>query len=221
VASLVQFAFVGVHLSLARMVSVRWKSAEQGIAERTSSFELSWQSRNNRRGRQFSLCLHFFKFMETCTADGILTSGIRLAESKDIGRLIELVWANVEEGPYKKKIVFKEHTLRMFVGALLADEKARFLVYEHDGKVQGAFAFTTFPNYFYFAGQIVASMVVWSVAKPFRGRVSMKLLRRAKIEARELDAKYLVVNGATEKFASLCKHCGFSFLESSHIMELN
>lgn len=149
-----------------------------------------------------------------------LATEIRRAESQDIDRIIELAWANVEEGAYKSKIVFDAEKLQLFVGALLADEQARVLVYEHDGVIEGVFAFTTFANYFYFAGRIVASMVVWSVAQRFRRRASMQLLYRAKDDARDLGVRYFVMNGADEKFAKLAKHCGFDFLESSYIMEL-
>lgn len=153
--------------------------------------------------------------METCTAVGIL----RWAESQDIPRIIELVWQNVEEGPYKKQIVFNQNILRAFVGALMADEQARVIVYEHDG-IQGVFAFTTFPNFYYFAGQVVASMVVWSVARPFRGRASIKLLKEGQRAAKELGAKYMLLTGPTASFDGLCEHCGYSFLESSFIKEL-
>jgi hypothetical protein len=148
------------------------------------------------------------------------TATIRQAESQDIGRIIELVWANVEEGQYKRKIVFDPIILRYFVGGLMADEKAKVLVYEHEGTVQGVFAFTTFPNYFYFAGQLVASMVVWSVAKRFRGRPSMKLLSWGQREARKLGAKYMLLTGPTEAFSELCKHCGYDYLESTHMVRL-
>jgi hypothetical protein len=145
---------------------------------------------------------------------------IRRAESRDIDSIITLCWSNVEEGPYKEKIIFDGNKLRMFVGALLADDKARVIVCECEEEIIGAFAFTTFPNYFYFAGKIVASMVVWSVAKRFRGRISMQLLDRAKNEARDLGVQYFVMNGASEKFGALAKHCGFDYLETSYVMEL-
>ena len=148
-----------------------------------------------------------------------INSVLRRAESQDIPRIIELVWQNVEEGPYKRQIVFNQTTLRAFVGALLADEQARVLVYEHEW-IQGVFAFTTFPNFYYFAGQIVASMVVWSVAKKFRGRASIKLLKEGQKAAKELGAKYMLLTGPTASFDGLCEHCGYSFLESSFIKEL-
>jgi hypothetical protein len=154
--------------------------------------------------------------MEALATEHIL----RRAESQDIPRIIELVWANVEEGPYKDKIIFDEHKVSMFVGQLLADEGARVLVSEHEGRINGVFSFTTFPNFFYFAGQLVASMVVWSVEKAFRGRVSMRLLSQGQREARQMGAKYMILTGAKEEFAKLCEHCGYSYLESSHILEL-
>lgn len=153
--------------------------------------------------------------METHTLELVL----RRAESQDIPRIIELVWANVAEGPYKRQIVFNQDTLRAFVGALMADEQARVIVYENDG-IQGVFAFTTFPNFYYFAGQIVASMVVWSVAKKYRGRASIKLLHEGQRAAKELGAKYMLLTGPTASFDGLCEHCGYSFLESSFIKEL-
>ena len=149
-----------------------------------------------------------------------LVSTIRLAESGDIPRLVALAWENVKEGPYKRKIVFDENILRLFVAQLLADEEACFLVYEHEGTIQGMFAFTTFPNFYYFGGQRVASMVIWSVAEKFRGRPSLKLLRRGEEEARKLGATYMILTGPTDVFSALSKHCGYSYLESSHMREL-
>jgi hypothetical protein len=154
--------------------------------------------------------------MDTITTNSV----IRLAQSQDISEIIEVVWANVPPGPYKDKIIFKGETLRAFVGALLADDMARVIVYERDGAILGVFAFTCFPNFFYFAGQLVASMVVWSVAKPSRGRISMKLLSFGQREAKNLGAKYMVLTGPSTSFDELCGHCGYSFLETSHIREL-
>ena len=154
--------------------------------------------------------------MSTVTANSV----IRLAESQDIPEIIELAWANAAPGPFKDKIIFKGETLRAFVGALLADDMARVIVYERRGTILGVFAFTCFPNFYYFAGQLVASMVVWSVAKPSRGRISMKLLSFGQREAKKLGAKYMVLNGPSVAFDELVCHCGYSFLESSHIKEL-
>jgi hypothetical protein len=154
--------------------------------------------------------------MDTITTNSV----IRLAQSQDIQKIIEVVWANVSPGSYKDKIIFKGETLRAFVGALLADDMARVIVYERDGAILGVFAFTVFPNFFYFAGQLVASMVVWSVAKPARGRISMKLLSFGQREAKNLGAKYMVLTGPNTSFDELCCHCGYSFLETSHIREL-
>lgn len=154
-------------------------------------------------------------------ASSVLTAnGVRRAESQDVDAIIDLCWSNAIEGEFKKKIKFNRVTLRMFVGALLADDKACVLIYERDGAIKGVFAFTTFPNFYYFAGEVVASMVVWSVAPRFRGLVSLLLKENGERVARELGAKYMILSGASKYFASLCNHCGYSFLESSYIKEL-
>lgn len=155
--------------------------------------------------------------METNTAEQLL---IRRAESTDIDAIIALGWANVEEGKYKSKIVFDKRRLRMYVGAILGDEQARFFVLEDCGQIVGMFAFTLFPNYYYFAGQNVANMVIWSVAKRFRGRKSLELLEMAEKEAQAIGAKYMLLTGPGEKFGELTHRLGYDYLESSHIKVL-
>lgn len=155
--------------------------------------------------------------MEAHTASELL---IRRAESQDIDAIIDLAWKNVPEGRYKSHIVYDKQKLRMFVGAILADDRARCLVSDADGILAGVFAFTTFPNFYYFAGQIVANMVIWSIAKEFRGKRSLALLEEAEKEARSLGAKYMLLTGPGEKFGELTHRLGYDYLESSHIKEL-
>ena len=155
--------------------------------------------------------------MDQVRAGGVL---IRRAESQDIDPIIDLCWNNAPDSPFKQKIKFNRSTLRMFVGALLADTKACVLVCGSGAVIEGVFAFTTFPNFYYLAGEVVASMVVWSVAPRCRGRVSMALKDEGERVARELGAKYMVLNGPSKYFASLCHHCGYSFLEYSYMKEL-
>ncbi len=145
---------------------------------------------------------------------------IRRGGSTDIDAIIELGWANVGEGKYKDRIVYDQRRLRMFVGAILADDRARLFVCDEDGKIVGIFGFTTFPNYYYFAGQTVANMVIWSMAKAFRGKKSLALLETAENEARAMGAKYMLLTGPGEKFGDLTYRLGYDYLESSHIKEL-
>lgn len=156
--------------------------------------------------------------METNTTQQFL---IRRAESRDIDQIIDLAWSNVAEGGYKNRIVYDKRTMRMFVGAVMADERARWLVCDEGGKVQGMFAFTTFPNYYYYAGQVIANMVIWSVAPPCRGGKSLALLHAAEAEARSLGAKRLLLTGPGENFRKLSERCGYEFMESIFVKELN
>lgn len=158
--------------------------------------------------------------MDTARMIAVQVGTIRLAILEDVPRLVELAWANVGDGPYKRKIAFDENIARMFIANVISDDEARVLAYEHEGKVEGMFGFTTFPNFYYFAGARVASMVIWSVSHRFRGRPSIELLKRGEEEARKLDAKHMILTGPTAQFDKLCKHCGYGFLESSHIKEL-
>lgn len=66
----------------------------------------------------------------------------------------------------------------------------------------------------------MANMVIWSVAKPFRGKVSMKLLSYAQKEARKMGASRLIMTGPDESFGKLAEHCGFEFFESAFMKEL-
>lgn len=145
---------------------------------------------------------------------------IRRAGSQDIDAIIELGWANVADGKYKSKIVYDKQKLRMFVGAIMADDRARLLVWDEGGALAGMFAFTTFPNFYYFAGQVVANMVIWSVAKEFRGRKSLALLYEAEKEARAMGAKYMLLTGPGENFGKLTERLGYDYLESTHIKGL-
>lgn len=155
--------------------------------------------------------------MEACATQQFL---IRRAESRDIDALIELGWRNVPEGRYKNQLIYDKHAMRMFVGAVMADERARWLVCEEDGEICGMFAFTTFPNFYYYAGQVVASMVIWSVAPESRGKKSIALLRAAEEEARSLGAKRLIITGPGEEFRKLSEHCGYPLMESIFVKEL-
>jgi hypothetical protein len=149
-----------------------------------------------------------------------VTSMIRKAEARDVPRIVQLAWENVWDGPYKRKILFDEDISRLFVSELLADPEAAVLVYDHEGTVEGIFGFTTFPNFYYFKGQRIASMVFWSVSDRFRGRQSIRLLKSGEDEARKLGAKRMILTGPSAEFSSLSKHCGYDYLESSHIKEL-
>ena len=146
---------------------------------------------------------------------------IRRANSSDIDRIVELGWRNVEPGAYRDLIEFDERKVRMFVGAILGDEKARFLVWDERGSVVGMFAFTTFHNFYYFAGRLVANMVIWSVAPEHRGRTSLKLLQAAETEARMMGAKYMLLTGPSGKFDKLSRHCKYDYMEASYIKGLN
>lgn len=170
-----------------------------------------------RAGRELPLRLRWAATVETDTAPELL---IRRAESTDIDALIELAWANVEEGKYKSKIIYDQRRLRMYVGAILGDDRARFFVWDAGGQIVGMFAFTLFANYYYFAGQTVANMVIWSVAKEFRGRKSLALLEVAEREALDMGAKYMLLTGPGEKFGALTHRLGYEYLESSHIKVL-
>lgn len=151
---------------------------------------------------------------------GATDLSFRLAESQDIPRIIELGNQNVTNARYRKQIVYDPTALRLFVGAILADENARTIVYERNGKVQGVFAFTTTPNFYYFGGELTANMVIWSVAEECRGMASIKLLFMAKAEARKMGVKRLIITGPDKSFGKLAKHCGFEFLESAYMVGL-
>lgn len=156
--------------------------------------------------------------METCTAERLL---IRRAESTDIDAIIDLGWRNVADEKYKSKLVYDQRRMRMYVGVVLADDNARWLVLAEGEKIVGQFAFTTFPNFYYFAGQKVANMIIWSMAKEFRGRRSLALLEEGEREAREMGAKYMLLTGPGEKFGELTHRLGYDYMESSHIKELS
>lgn len=149
-----------------------------------------------------------------------MTGKYRFAESQDIPRIIELGKRNVSNERYRKQLVDDDISIRLFVGSILADDNSRAIVYEFDGVVQGIFAFTASQNFYYFGGKLVANMVIWSVAEPFRGKVSIKLLSYAQREARKMDVTRLIMTGPDAAFGSLAKHCGFEFLESAFIKEL-
>lgn len=143
----------------------------------------------------------------------------RLAESQDIPRIIELGNKNVKNARYRRQIVYDPLALHLFVGSIMASDTARTIVYDRDG-VQGVFAFTTCPNFYYFGGQLVANMVIWSVSEECRGMVSIKLLFMAKAEARKMGVKRMIMTGPDKRFGKLAKHCGFEFLESAFMVEL-
>lgn len=150
----------------------------------------------------------------------IATGEIRLAEGADIGRIIELGKENVPRGTYRDKLILNDHMLRYFIGNVLKDENSRCIVYEFEGEVEGVFAFSTFPNFFSFGGAMVANMIIWSVAKRFRGRVSMKLLSHGQREARKMGAVIFLLTGPSREFAQLCEHSGYEFFEATYMRTL-
>lgn len=145
---------------------------------------------------------------------------MRLAESQDIARIIELGKENVPRGTYRDKLILNDHMLRLFVGNVLKEESSRCIVYEFEERVEGVFAFSTFPNFFSFGGAFVANMIIWSVAKKFRGRISMKLLSHAQREARKMGATIFLLTGPTREFAQLCEHSGYEFFEATYMRTL-
>lgn len=161
--------------------------------------------------------MHRAKSVEAHTSQQLL---IRRAESQDIDAIIELAWSNVPEGCYKSRIIYDKQKLRMFVGAIMADDAARLFVCEEHGELKGLFAFTTFPNFYYFGGELMANMVIWSVAPQSRGRKSIALLRAAEKEASEMGAKRFLLTGPGLRFENLAKHCGYDYMESIVVKEL-
>lgn len=155
--------------------------------------------------------------METCTAERLL---IRRAESTDIDAIIDLGWRNVADEKYKSKLVYDQRRMRMYVGVVLADDRARWLVAEENGEIVGTFAFTTFPNYYVFGGQKVANLIIWSVSPKCRGKVSIVLLRAAEKEARELEAKRMLLTGPGQNFGKLVSRLGYEYFESTFLRSL-
>lgn len=155
------------------------------------------------------------------SADELIQTGvIRRAESQEIPRLMELGREYLIHGPYKGKMLDDPRTLALFVGQILGDDMARFLVYESEGRIEGMFAFSVFPNYFYFAGQLTANEVVWCVEKAFRRRASMELLKAAEKMAREMGATRMLLTTPTARIGKLYEHCGYTFMEMSYMREL-
>jgi hypothetical protein len=149
-----------------------------------------------------------------------IVAGIyRCAESQDIARIIELGAENVRNERYKNQLVHDPIALRLFVGSVLADENSRAIVYDYEDRVEGIFAFSTMPNFYYFGGELTANMVIWSVAKRFRGLVSLKLLSYAQKEAKKMGVKRMIMTGPDESFKHLAEHCGYEFLESAFMVK--
>ena len=137
---------------------------------------------------------------------------IRLAQTEDFPRIIELGRKYLLEGPYRGQITDNPETVERFIYWLAQQDNARILVFEEDDRVHGVLAFFIYPHYF--GGELCANEMIWCVEKEHRGKGSMELLWEAERMAYDMGAIRMQLTAPTREIGQLYEHCkGYKLVE--------
>jgi GNAT superfamily N-acetyltransferase len=136
----------------------------------------------------------------------MVDSIVREALLPDVRSIVDLGTKFLREGPYNDQIENNDQASKL-AASVLGSPNGRILVSEGDGKVNGVFAFITYPHYF--TGEMTALELIWYVEPEARaGGIAIKLLAKAEELARELGVKRMQLTAPTEDVGRLYKYCG-------------
>ena len=144
---------------------------------------------------------------------------IRLAEAKDVPRIVEMGSISLRDGAYKNVIADSPEVTAELAKRLLFMENARILVLEIDGALQGLFAFLLIPHYY--SGEKCGVEIMWYVQPEFRAYGtgwpdSLKLLWAAEKMAAEWGALKFQLTAPTDAICEMYGRLrGYSKVETS------
>lgn len=140
---------------------------------------------------------------------------IREATLEDVPRIVELGRKFIANGPYKDQLdnpAQADHIARWMIG----NQKAKVLVAQMDGTIQGMIAFIIYPHYF--TGQPTANEMIWYVEPEARaGGIAMRLMHAAESLAKEMGAIRMQFTAPTAEIGKLYERwCGYHQVEISY-----
>lgn len=140
---------------------------------------------------------------------------IREATLEDVPRIVELGRKFIANGPYKDQLdnpAQADHIARW----MIVNQKAKVLVAQMDGTIQGMIAFIIYPHYF--TGQPTANEMIWYVEPEARaGGIAMRLMHAAESLAKEMGAIRMQFTAPTAEIGKLYERwCGYHQVEISY-----
>jgi len=141
----------------------------------------------------------------------IVCEAIREATPADSARIIEMGRSFLLNGPYRDQLTDNPAQVQKLIDWLFANEQAKILVYETEGRVEGVLCFILYPHYF--SGELCANEMIWYVGPEHRGRASLELLWAAEKMAYEMGAIRMQLTAPTEQVGEIYKHLHYSLVE--------
>lgn len=141
---------------------------------------------------------------------------IRLAESKDVPRIVELGSISLLEGSYRDTLADAPEVTGALAQRLLTMENARILVLDIDGKLLGLFAFLLIPHYY--SGEKTGTEIMWYVEPEARAghNYGLELLWAAEKMAAAWGAVHFQLTAPTDAMCAMySKLRGYSKVETS------
>lgn len=138
---------------------------------------------------------------------------IRIAEEKDIPRIVELGSRSLQDGPYAG--IIKDVPAQAKKCAEMVMGSGKILLGEEDGLVVGLLGFLVANHHF--SGQRYAAELMWFVlAEHRKGGIAMKLLWEAEKQAHLMGAKEIIFTAPNEDISALYKRFGYEKVEVAY-----
>ena len=132
------------------------------------------------------------------------------------------LWANEAESSFGLELVADAHVKDL--QTLVDSDMADLLVLDQDGEITGYLGIQIFKNPL--GEQLIANEHYWFVIPECRGLSAMRLIKAAKVWAKEKGCSHLIMNAsklASELHDKVCKvyeRQGMKHFETSYIMEI-
>lgn len=138
---------------------------------------------------------------------------IRIAEEKDIPRIVELGSRSLQDGPYAG--IIKDIPEQAAKCAAQVLSSGKILLGEEDGAVVGLLGFIVADHHF--SGQRYAAELMWYVLPEHRkGGLALKLLWDAEAKARAMGAEEMIFTAPNEDVSALYKRFGYEKVEVAY-----
>lgn len=143
---------------------------------------------------------------------------IRLAEVKDVPRIVQLGSRSLVDGPYRGILADNPKQTAIFTRQVV-ENIGKVLLWEEDGKVTGLLAFIVCDHYL--TGEKVAEELMWYVEPEARaGCPALRLLWAAQDMAKEMGAKKMKFTAPNNDVGRLYERFGYHQIEAVFLKEL-
>lgn len=141
---------------------------------------------------------------------------IRLADVKDVPRIVEMGSTSLREGEYRGVIADSPEVTAELAKRLLFMDNAKILVLELDGTLQGLFAFLLIPHYY--SGEKCGVEIMWYVEQRARNghNYGLELLWAAENMAAKWGAEKFQLTAPSDAMCEMySKLRGYTKVETS------